>query len=139
MKHLLYFMFLMAVSYEIRAQDTIARAYICPGDTAVLVAKSENTDLYKWNKDGAFYHSGIDNSVVVSDYGEYTVRAYNVYGCESDVSGVFVVSENKMYTKVDFASVHVSSETRVQILSNDYGGCHGFDTSTLSIIHPPRQ
>lgn len=139
MKHFLLLIFLVMISYELMAQDSLAKTYICPGDTVVLVAQSANTDLYKWYKDGVFYRSGIDNSVEVSDYGEYTVRAYNVYGCQSDPSQAFIVSENKMYTQDDYASVHVSSYVKIKVLNNDNGGCYRFDTSTLRIIHNPRQ
>lgn len=140
MRELLLIGFLLVgLVYNSLAQTTKNKAYICPGDTVSLKAASLYADYYKWYKDGILIQDSKYDFVTITDTGAYAVSAYNIHGCESDLSEEVRVLTKILYTNNDTAQVHVTSKVDISVLKNDYSGCNNFDIQSVRIIREPYQ
>lgn len=118
-------------------QETVTHTLVCPGDTVSLFAYSEHADVFDWYKDGEYLISTTGNNIEVTDLGEYSVTAYNYYGCKSDPSNAFIVARDTMFTRRDTATLHSTTYAIIPVVNNDKSGCYQFDRSSLKIISNP--
>lgn len=140
MRSLLLLLFLFFVGKLAEAQDySEPYAYICPGDSVVLVAESVGADYYQWLRGKESFQWTIDNRIAVRDTGRYNVIAYNLDGCPSDSSNFVVVVPDSMFLNTDTALVHNTSFRTIAVLENDEVGCDPFDEQTVRITRTPNK
>lgn len=122
---------------DVCCQTMKTYAFVCPGDTVSLVAYADHADVYEWYKNGEYYTSTVQNSIEVAALGNYSVMAYSINGCKSDLSDAFILARDTIRAERDTATMHSTSFVKIPVINNDKQGCYDFDLSTLKVVQRP--
>lgn len=134
---LLFWILLTLVSAQhVNAQTT--EITICPGETKVLRVTAPEVGLtYVWYKDGAEILSPINDSIFITEPGEYKVIAENSIGCQSELSAPVTVSFRELLAVNDWSVTNTSIPVTIPVVDNDEEGCFTIDTMSITIVTFP--
>lgn len=122
------------------SQTNPQRIKICRGSSVVLQANPTASDIgggYAWYRDGILV-GGSDDSLVISQPGNYTLASVSSGGCNSNLSSALEVSYRELIAVNDTANTHSGTPVNIPVTSNDIAECGDFNFQTLSMTSSPK-
>lgn len=137
---LIAFCTIMHATKQSAAQNNVQ---ICEGGSVVLKAAVANHEYasggYIWYKNGQQMTSVplMQDSLVITDTGSYTVATLSSTGCLSEQSLPLNVTYNYLAAVDDRAQTMPGSPVVINVIANDTTNCASFDLGSVSIVTPP--